>query len=119
MLSVTLTSTFHSLSVPESQFSKTWRRKVILWGKGNSVLLYSGIDEIRVSHLTEMEKSRKVKLIRKAILQICKAAENDFLLLLWWCPFKIQKENGRASSLPAQTIWAYYWPLLEFAGQYL
>jgi hypothetical protein len=34
-------------------------------------------------------------------------------------PLKFKKKNGRASSLAAQIIWAYYWPLLEFAGQYL
>jgi hypothetical protein len=45
--------------------------------------------------------------------------ENGFLLLLRWFPFKIQRENGRASSLTEQIIWAYYWPLLEFTGQYL
>jgi hypothetical protein len=36
--------------------SKTWRRKIILQGKGDSGLLYSGIDKIPVSHLTETEK---------------------------------------------------------------
>jgi hypothetical protein len=56
MLSVTLTLTDRSLSISESQFSKTWRRKAILRGKGNSELSYSGIDEIPVSQLTETEK---------------------------------------------------------------
>jgi hypothetical protein len=56
ILSVTLTLTFHSLSIPQSQFSKTLQRKAILRDKGNSGLLYSGIDEIPVSHLTETEK---------------------------------------------------------------
>ncbi len=65
-LSVTLTSIFRSLSIPESQFSKTWRRKAILPGKGDSGLSYSGIDEIQVSHLTETEKSRKVNLNRQS-----------------------------------------------------
>jgi hypothetical protein len=37
---VTLKLTFRSLSIPESQFSKTWRRKV-LRGKGDSELSYS------------------------------------------------------------------------------
>jgi hypothetical protein len=34
-----------------------------LTGKGDSRLLYSGIDEILVSHLTETEKCQKVNLI--------------------------------------------------------
>jgi hypothetical protein len=34
MLSVALTLTFRSLSIPESQFYETWQRKAILWGKG-------------------------------------------------------------------------------------
>jgi hypothetical protein len=60
--------TFRSLSIPESQFSKTWRRKAILRGKGDSGLSYSGLDEIPVCHLTETEKSRKVNLIRQSHL---------------------------------------------------
>jgi hypothetical protein len=55
--SVTLTLTFSSLSIPESQFSKTWRCKAILRGEGDSGLSYSGIDEIPVSHLTENENA--------------------------------------------------------------
>ncbi len=30
---------------------------------------------------------------------------------------KFIKKNGRASTLPARITWAYFWPLLEFAGQ--
>jgi hypothetical protein len=69
ILSVTLALTFRSLSIPESQFSKTWQRKAILQGKGNSGLSYSGIDEILVSHLMETEKSCKVNLIRQSHLK--------------------------------------------------
>jgi hypothetical protein len=68
MLSVTLTLTYHSLLIPESQFSKTWQLKAILRGKGDSGLSYSGIDEIPVSQLTETEKFRKVNLIRQSHL---------------------------------------------------
>ncbi len=66
--SVTLTVTFRSLSIPESQFPKTWRLKAILRGKGDTGLLYSGIDENPVSHLKETEKSREVNLIRQSHL---------------------------------------------------
>ncbi len=34
-------------------------------------------------------------------------------------PLKFKKKNGRASSLQGRIILALYWPLLEFAGQYL
>jgi hypothetical protein len=68
ILSVTLTLTFRSLSIPESQFSETWRRKAVLQGKGYSGLSYSGIDEIPVSHLTEKEKWRKINLNRQSHL---------------------------------------------------
>jgi hypothetical protein len=68
ILSVTLKLTFRSLSIPESQFSSTWRRKAILGGKGDGGLSYSGIDEIPVSHLTETEKCRKVNLIKQSHL---------------------------------------------------
>jgi hypothetical protein len=40
----------------------------ILRSQGDSGLSYSGIDKILVSHLTEIEKSRKVNLIRQTIL---------------------------------------------------
>jgi hypothetical protein len=52
---VTLTSTFHSLSIPEIQFSKH-HGTAILQGKGDGGLSYSGNDEIPVSHLTEDRK---------------------------------------------------------------
>jgi hypothetical protein len=52
----------------------------------------SGIDEIPVSHLKQMENCQKVTLIRQSHLTNRYAAENDFLILLW-CPFKIQKEK--------------------------
>ncbi len=44
ILSVTLTLTLHSLSIPESQISQTWWHKAILWSKSDSGLLYSEID---------------------------------------------------------------------------
>jgi hypothetical protein len=39
----------------------------LLRGEGNSGFLYSGIDEIPVSHLTKMEKSWEVNLICQTI----------------------------------------------------
>ncbi len=117
VLSVTLTLTFRSRSIPESQFSKTWQRKTILRGKGNSGLSYSGIDEIPVSHLTEI--AGKSIWLDKAILQIFKPLKMVFCSSCDGVALNLKKENGRASSLPEQIIWAYYWPLLEFAGQYL
>ncbi len=64
------TLTFRSRPILESPFSKTWRRKAILRGKGDSGLSYSGIDEIPVSHLTETEKCQKVNLIRQSHLSL-------------------------------------------------
>jgi hypothetical protein len=69
------------------------RRKAILRSKGDSGLSYSRIDEIPVSHLTQTENCLKVTLIRQSHLTNCLTAENGFMLLLWWCPFKIQKEK--------------------------
>jgi hypothetical protein len=60
---MTLTLTFCSLPTLEIQFVKTWQCKAILRGKGNSGLLYSGIDEILVSHLPVTEKLQEVTLI--------------------------------------------------------
>jgi hypothetical protein len=67
-LSVTLTLALQSLSIPESQFSKSQQRKAILQGKGDSGFSYCGIDEITVSHLTETEQCRKINLIRRSHL---------------------------------------------------
>jgi hypothetical protein len=113
---VALTLTFRSLPILESQFSKTWWCNAILWGKGDSGLLYSGIDEIPVIHLTETEKSQKVNLIRQSHLKNLQAAEIFFynhvykpltMVLCFSCdgvPLKFKKKNGQASSLPAQII---------------
>jgi hypothetical protein len=70
MLSVTLTLAFRRLLIPDSQFSKTWRRKAILsyGGKGDSGLSYFGIDEISLSHLMETQKCRKAYLIKQSYL---------------------------------------------------
>jgi hypothetical protein len=59
ILSVTLTLTFCSLFIPESQFSIIWQRKAILRGKGNCGLSYSRIDEIPACHLPETETDEK------------------------------------------------------------
>jgi hypothetical protein len=52
----------------------------MLQGEGDSGLSYSGIDEIPVSHLMEVEKCRKVNLIRQSHLTNLKAAENKMIL---------------------------------------
>jgi hypothetical protein len=101
VLSVTLTLTFFSLSIPESRFSKTWQHKAILWGKGYSGLSYSRIGYIPVSHLTE----RKVPESQvKAILQIFKPLKMDLCSSCDGVPLKFKKKNRQASSLPAQII---------------
>ncbi len=119
ILSVTLMLTFRCLSIRESQFSKTWWRKAILRGKCDSWLLYSGTDEIPVSHLSETENAGKSIWLDKAILQIFMPLKMVFSSSCDGAPLKFKKKNGRASSLPAQIFWAYYRPLLELAGQYL
>jgi hypothetical protein len=116
ILSVTLTLTFSSLSVPDSQLSKAQWHKAILWDKGCRGLSYSGIDEIPVSHLTETQKCRKVNLIRQRHLNNLKAAENGFILLFRWCPFMIKKykraglqltsrDRMRVDSTPLRIRW--------------
>jgi hypothetical protein len=72
------------IDFPQSaNFGKSiFYNKAILRSKGDSGLLYSGIDEIPVSHLTQTENCRKVTLIRQSHLTNCQAAENGFLLLL-------------------------------------
>jgi hypothetical protein len=47
VLSVTLTYTFCVLPIPESKFTETWQCKAILWGKGDSGLSYSAIDDFQ------------------------------------------------------------------------
>jgi hypothetical protein len=46
------------------------------------------------------------------------AAENGFMLLLWWCPFKIQKEKwaGLQFNSTDYLSLVLYLPLLEFVG---
>jgi hypothetical protein len=57
--------TFRSLSILESQFSQTWH-EAILWRKGFSGMLYSGIDEILVSHPPDMQKCQIVNWITQS-----------------------------------------------------
>jgi hypothetical protein len=77
---------------------------VILWGKDDSGLSFSGIDEISVSYLAETEKCRRVNLIRQTILQIFKPLKMVLCSSCDGVPLKIKMKNGRASSLPAQII---------------
>jgi hypothetical protein len=60
----------------------------------------SGIARLRkvnasvTESITDCWKERRsVTLIRQSHLINLKASKNGFLLLLWWCPFKIQKEK--------------------------
>jgi hypothetical protein len=53
-----------------------------------------------------MEKSRKVSLINKAMLQIFKPLKMVLCSSCDGVPLKFKKKNERASSLPAQIIWA-------------
>jgi hypothetical protein len=105
---VTLTLTFRSLSIPDSQFSKHGSVRPSYGGKCDRGLSYSGIDEIAVSHLTETEKCRKSILLDKAILQIFQPLKWNFCFSCDGVPLKFKKKNGQASSLPAQIIRAYY-----------
>jgi hypothetical protein len=98
---VTLTLTFHSLSIPESQFS---RRKAILRGKGGSGLSYSGIDEIPLVILWRLKNTGESIRLDKAILQIIKPLKIVLYSSCDGVPLKFKKKNGRASSLPAQII---------------
>ncbi len=89
-----------------------------------------GAKAIADCHIPELMKFRKVIFWRlknagksmwldKAILQIVKPLKLVFCSSCDGVPLKFKNKNGRASSLTAQIIWAYYWTLLEFAGQYL
>jgi hypothetical protein len=96
LLSVTLTLTFRSLSIPESQFSETWRHKAILRGKGDSGLSYSGIDKIPVSHLILRRQKNAGKSIwlEKAILQIFKPLKMVLCSSCEGVPLKFKNKNG-------------------------
>jgi hypothetical protein len=91
----------------------------ILWGTGDSGLLYSGIDEIQYVIFWRLKNARKSIRLDKAILQIFKLLKMVLFSSCDGVPLKLKKKNWRASSLSAQIIGAYYWPLLEFTGQYL
>jgi hypothetical protein len=66
--------------------------------------LYSGIDDIRVSHLTESETAGKSILLDNAILQIFEPLKMVFCSSCDGIPLKFKKKNGRASSLPEHII---------------
>jgi hypothetical protein len=104
---VTLTLTFRSLSIPESQFSKTWQHKAILLGKGYGGLSYSGTDEIPVS-FGEVKNAGKSIWLDKATLKIIKPLKMVFCFSCDGVPLKFKKKNGRASSLPAQIFFSLF-----------
>ena len=49
----------------------------------------------------------------------CEDADNSFMLLSWWCPFKMKKENGRPDSLKISIDRYHFRPLLATVGQNL
>ncbi len=69
--------------------------------------------------LQRLKNARKSIRLDQGILQIFKPLKIVLCSSCDGVPLKFKKKNGWASSLLARIIWAYYWPLLEFAGQYL
>ncbi len=65
-------------------------------------LSYSGIDEILVSHLPEMENAGKSICLDRAILQIFKTLKMVFCSSCDGVPLKFKKKNRRVFSLPAR-----------------
>jgi hypothetical protein len=92
ILFVTLTLTFHNLPTAECQFSQTWQRKAISRGKVNSVLSYSGIDKILVSHLMDNGNARKLIWLDKAILQIFKLLKKVLCSSYDGVPLKLKRK---------------------------
>ena len=49
----------------------------------------------------------------------CEDAEDSFMLLSWWCPFKMKKGKWPTRQLKISIDWYHFWPLLAVVGQYL
>jgi hypothetical protein len=69
-------------------------------------LSYSGIDEIPVSHLPEMENAGQSICLDKAILQIFRPLKMVFCSSCDGVTLKFKKKNGRAFSLSARIFLA-------------
>jgi hypothetical protein len=78
---VTLTLTFCSLSIPVSQFSKTWWHKAILRAKAAADCQIPELMNL-VSHVTEMQQCRKSIWSDKAIALIVKPLKMVVLVML-------------------------------------
>jgi hypothetical protein len=74
--------------------------------------------KLRYVILRRLKNAEQSIWLDKAILQIFQQLKMVFGSSSDGVPLKFKKKKGRSSSLPAQIILAYYWALLEFAGQY-
>ncbi len=90
---MTLTLTFHSLSIRNVNFLKHGGVRPSYGANAIADSRILEIDEIPVRHLTETEKSRKVNLLDKAILQIFKLLKMVLCSSCDGVPFIIQKEK--------------------------
>jgi hypothetical protein len=116
LLSETLTLTFFSLSVLESQFSKHGGVRPSYGAKATADRRIPVFTKFLKVILRRIKYAGKSIWLDKAILQIFKPLKMVLCSSCDGIPLKFKNKNGQASSLPAQIIWAYYWPLLEFAG---
>jgi hypothetical protein len=110
LLSVTLTLTFRSLSIPESWFSKHGGVRPSYGAKATAECRIPVLTKFWWVILRRLENAGKSIWLDKVILQIFKPLK----MFLWSScddvPLKFKNKKGQASSLPAQIIWAYYWP---------
>jgi hypothetical protein len=115
---MTLTLTFHSLSILESQFSKHGGIRPSYEAKAIADCHIPELMKFWEVILGRLKNAWKAIWLDKAILQIFKPLKMVSCSSCDGVPLKSKKKNRRASSLSARIILDYYWPLLEFAGQY-
>jgi hypothetical protein len=112
ILSLTLELTFfRSLSIPESQLSKTW---TFYRGKAITDKHIPELMKFRYVILRRLKNAGKSLWLDKAILQIIKPLKMVFCSSCDGVPLKFKKKNWQASSLPAQNF-SLLLTLLEFA----
>ncbi len=105
---MTLTLTFRSLSILESQFPKHDGVRPSYGAKALADCCIPELMKFRLVILQRLKNAGKSIGLDKAILQIFKPLKLVLCSSYDGVPLKFKKKNGRASSLPAQIILAYY-----------
>jgi len=106
-----------------------WHRTVAVWyGHGTvrrfyrfMMTKYAPVPDFKIV-CTWTQMIVKDLLDQSRLIQLLWRRCGLYMLLSWWCPFKMRKGKWRPDSLKLSINWKvpyHFWPLLAVVGQYL